>query len=212
MRNRGSPRDTKDFPGLPWDLLGLPDVPDASPDLPSSLRPSQGFPGVLWFPRMSQGLPRASLGCPDVPGAPHGFPEVSWVSGRPRDFSRPPRAARTSEGLPRAPWDVRLSQRGSPGLRGVSYACPEVSQTGMTDPIPPVSEAAAVPAHQRYVSVSVLWFETFVAVPPSVVHNGLFGVRELCVLFFILFSTEPFRLVKHLPNTLIQIFPLPSNT
>lgn len=136
----------------------------------------------------------------------------SLVSGRPRDFSRPPRAARTSEGLPRAPWDVRMSQGGSPGLLGVSYACPEVSQTGMTDPIPPVSEAPAVPAHQRHVSVSVLWVETFVAVPPSVVHNGLFGVRELCVLFFILFATEPFRLVKHLPNTLIQIFPLPSNT
>ena len=97
-----------------------------------------------------------------------------------------------------------MSQGGSPGLLGVSYACPEVSQTGMTDPIPPVSEAPAVPAHQRHVSVSVLWVETFVAVPPSVVHNGLFGVRELCVLFFILFATEPFRLVKHLPNTHIQ--------
>ena len=105
-----------------------------------------------------------------------------------------------------------MSQGGSPGLLGVSYACPEVSQTGMTDPIPPVSEAAAVPAHQRYVSVSVLWFETFVAVPPSVVHNGLFGVRELCVLVFIVFVTEPFRLVKHLPNTHIQNPPLPSNT
>ena len=97
-----------------------------------------------------------------------------------------------------------MSQGGSPGLLGVFYACPEVSQTGMTDPIPPVSEAPAVPAHQRHVSVSVLWVETFVAVPPSVVHNGLFGVRELCVLFFILFATEPFRLVKHLPNTHIQ--------
>ena len=105
-----------------------------------------------------------------------------------------------------------MSQGGSPGLLGVSYACPEVSQTGMTDPIPPVSEAPAVPAHQRHVSVSVLWVETFVAVPPSVVHNGLFGVRELCVLCFILFSSEPFRLVKHLPNTFIQNPPLPSNT
>ena len=93
------PKTSQDFSGFSW---ASPDVPDASPDLPSSLRPSQGFPGVLWFPRMSQGLPRASLGCPDVPGAPRGFPGVSWVSGRPRDFSRPPRAARTSQGLPRA--------------------------------------------------------------------------------------------------------------
>jgi len=169
----------------PWDVgfLGCP----------------KGFPGPPWALRTSQELPGVSV-------------SFSLVSGRPRDFSRPPRAARTSEGLPRAPWDVRMSQGGSPGLFGVSYACPEVSQTGMTDPIPPVSEAAAVPAHQRYVSVSVLWFETFVAVPPSVVHNGLFGVRELCVLFFILFATEPFRLVKHLPNTHIQNPPLPSNT
>ena len=178
----GRPREAREGP---WDVgfLGCP----------------KGFPGPPWALRTSQELPGVSV-------------SFSLVSGRPRDFSRPPRAARTSEGLPRAPWDVRMSQGGSPGLLGVSYACPEVSQTGMTDPIPPVSEAAAVPAHQRHVSVSVLWFETFVAVPPSVVHNGLFGVRELCVLFFILFATEPFRLVKHLPNTHIQNPPLPSNT
>ena len=57
------------------------------------------------------------------------------------------------------------------------------AQKGMTDRIPPVSEAAAVPANQRHVLVSVLWFETLVSVPLSVVHNGLFGVWELCVLF-----------------------------
>jgi hypothetical protein len=190
-------------------LQGGPGKPLAHPDVP-------GRPGKAPGTWVSWDVPRASPGLPGLSGRPRSSPGFPWgfslVSGRPRDFSRPPRAARTSEGLPRAPWDVRMSQGGSPGLLGVSYACPEVSQTGMTDPIPPVSEAAAVPAHQRYVSVSVLWFETFVAVPPSVVHNGLFGVRELCVLFFILFATEPFRLVKHLPNTHIQNPPLPSNT
>ena len=66
------------------------------------------------------------------------------------------------------------------------------AQKGMTDRIPPVSEAAAVPANQRHVLVSVLWFETLVSVPLSVVHNGLFGVWELCVLF--LFCSPQSRL------------------
>ena len=120
------PKTSQDFSGFSW---ASPDVPDASPDLPSSLRTSQGFPGVLGFPRMSQGLPRASLGCPDVPGAPRGFPGVSWASpdvpgtspglpgppGRPRGFPGPPWDVRMCQGLPRAslesPRLAQMSQR-----------------------------------------------------------------------------------------------------
>ena len=117
MGNRGSPRDTKDFPGLPWDLLGPPDVPDASPDLPGSCQMPEiarlpwGLPG---FPRMSQGLPRASLGCPDVPGASPGLPGVSWAS-------------RDSQGLPRAPPgrpDIPGASQGLPGTSGRSKGVP----------------------------------------------------------------------------------------
>ena len=142
---------------------------------------------------MSQGLPRVSLGCPDVPGAPRGFPGVSRASPDvPEISSGLPGPPGRPRGVPGPPWDVRMCPGGFPGLLGVPYACPEIPQTGMTDRIPPVSEAAAVPAHQRHVLVSVLWFETFVAAPPSVVHNGLFGVRELRVLF--LFCSPQSRL------------------
>ena len=57
------------------------------------------------------------------------------------------------------------------------------AQKGMTDRIPPVSEAAAVPANQRHVLVSVLWLETLVSVILSVVHNGFVGVLGLRVVF-----------------------------
>ena len=67
------------------------------------------------FPGMSHGIPRSSLNCLDVPGAPRSFPGASLVSGRPRDFSRPPRAARTSQGLTRASLGRPDVPRGLPG-------------------------------------------------------------------------------------------------
>ena len=137
------------------------------------------FPGPPWTVWTAKELPGVSLGFPGFPDVPETSPGFPGPPGRPR-------------GLPGPPWDVRMCHGGCPGLFEVSSACPEVLQTGMTDRIPPVSEAAAVPAHQRHVLVSVLWFETFVAVPPSLVHNGLFGVRELCVLF--LFCSPQSRL------------------
>ena len=54
---------------------------------------------------------------------------------------------------------------------------------GMTDRIPPVSGAAAVPATRRHALVSVLWLENLVSVTLSVVHNGFVGVLGLRVVF-----------------------------
>ncbi len=54
---------------------------------------------------------------------------------------------------------------------------------GMTDRIPPVSGAAAVPATRRHALVSVLWLATLVSVILSVVHNGFVGVLGLRVVF-----------------------------
>ena len=168
---QGGPGKPLAHPDVPRRVLEAPwtwvswEVPRTSPVLPGlsgRLRSSPKFPwGFLGF-RTSQRLLAASSGRPDVPGASPGLPGTAGCA-----------------------------RGGCSGLFEVSYAFPEVSQTGMTDRIPPVSEAAAVPAHQRHVLVSVLWVETFVAVPPSVVHNGWFGVRETCVL--VLFCSSQSR-------------------
>ena len=143
---QGGPGKPLAHPDVPRRVLEAPwtwvswEVPRTSPVLPGlsgRLRSSPKFPwGFLGF-RTSQRLLAASSGRPDVPGASPGLPGTSGCA-----------------------------RGGCSGLFEVSYAFPEVSQTGMTDRIPPVSEAAAVPAHQRHVLVSVHWFETFVAVPP----------------------------------------------
>ena len=111
------------------------------------------FPGPPWTVWTAKELPEVSLGFPGFPDVPETSIGFIGPPGRPRGFPGPP-------------WDVGMCQGSCSGLFEVSYAFPEVSQTGMTDRIPPVSEAAAVPAHQRHVLVSVHWFETFVAVPP----------------------------------------------
>ena len=159
-------------------LQGGPGKPLAHPDVPR--RPVEApWTWVSWdFPRTSPVLPELS-------GRSRSSPEFPWGF---LGFRTSQRLLPASPGRPDVPgaspglWDVRMCQGGCPGLFEVSYAFPEVPQTGMTDRIPPVSEAAAVPAHQRHVLVSVLWFETFGPVPPSVGHNGWVGVRETCVL------------------------------
>ena len=111
------------------------------------------FPGPPWTVWTAKELPEVSLGFPGFPDVPETSIGFIGPPGRPRGFPGPP-------------WDVGMCQGSCSGLFEVSYAFPEVSQTGMTDRIPPVNAAAAVPAHQRHVLVSVHWFETFVAVPP----------------------------------------------
>ena len=123
-------------PSWTWVSWDFPRTSSVLPALSERSRSSPECPWSFLGIRTSQRLLPASPGRPDVPGA--------------------------SPGL----WDVRMCQGGCPGLFEVSYAFPEVPQTGMTDRISPVSEAAAVPALQRHVFVTVLWFETFGPVPP----------------------------------------------
>jgi hypothetical protein len=164
---QGGPGKPLAHPDVPRRVLEAPwtwvswEVPRTSPVLPGlSGRPrsSPKFPwGFLGF-RTSQRLLAASSGRPDVPGASPGLPGTSGCA-----------------------------RGGCSGLFEVSYAFPEVSQTGMTDRIPPVSEAAAVPAHQRHVLVSVHWFETFVAVPPprwSIMVGSESG-KLVCWFYFV---------------------------
>jgi hypothetical protein len=168
-RTSGQAYETPGRPGEAPGTSGRPtEGPGSTLDMGFLGSPTD-FPGPPWTVWTAKELPGVSLGFPGFPDVPETSPGFPGPPGRPRGFPGPP-------------WDVRMCQGGCSGLFEVSYAFPEVSQTGMTDRIPPVSEAAAVPAHQKHVLVSVLWVQTFVAVPPSVVHNGWFGVRETCVL------------------------------
>ena len=140
----------------PWTWVSR-EVPRTSPVLPGlSGRPrsSPEFPwGFLGF-RTSQRLLPASPGRPDVPGASPGLPGTSGLS---REVTR---GSLKSLTLARSPTDRHdrsyPSGQRSSGRASTPKACFGICSLGR-------NSCSRAP-------------------PPSVVHNGWFGVRETCVL------------------------------